>query len=471
MESRLNFVHGEWRASSSDAAIDVVNPATEAVIASVPVGSTEDADEAVAAARAALAGWSALSVAERAAHLDSVHGELEKIEDDLVQAVVTDVGMPSKIARRLQIGLPLAILASYADASMFPEQQFIGHSLVVREPVGVVAAITPWNYPLHQSVAKLAPALLAGCTLVLKPSEVTPLCIYLLAEAVERAGVPAGVFNLISGLGTTVGEALVRHPDVDMVSFTGSTRAGARIAAAAAETIKRTALELGGKGANVVLPDVGDLSAIVRSGVGNCYLNSGQTCLALTRMLVHRSHYAEAIEIAKETASRFSLGDPFNPTTKLGPLTSQAHLERVRNYIELGVEEGAELVIGGSTKPDGIDKGYFVRPTIFADVTPDMTIAREEIFGPVLCMMPFESDDEAIEIANGTEYGLTAAVWSGDSDRALSVATRIRAGQVDVNGAAFNPKAPFGGYGKSGIGRELGVFGIEEFLEVKSIQL
>jgi aldehyde dehydrogenase (NAD+) len=375
------------------------------------------------------------------------------------------------MAARLQVGLPLAVLDSFTDPSVLPGEQRIGNSLVVREPIGVVGAITPWNYPLHQVMAKVAPALAAGCTVVLKPSEVTPLAVYLLVQKAQEIGLPKGVLNLVSGYGTTVGEALVAHPGIDMVSFTGSTRAGRQVASVAARTVKRTALELGGKGPNVILPDVTDLRKVVRSGVGNCYLNSGQTCLALTRMLVHRDQHDQAVEIAANAAAGFTVGDPFDPATKLGPGTSAEHLKRVREYIDAGVREGARLVVGGPDRPKGLDAGYFVQPTVFAEVPRDATIAREEIFGPVLVVMSYSDDDDAVALANDTPYGLTAGVWSGDQDRAMAVARRIRAGQVDVNGGAFNPAAPFGGYKQSGTGRELGRFGVEEFMEVKSIQI
>jgi acyl-CoA reductase-like NAD-dependent aldehyde dehydrogenase len=333
----------------------------------------------------------------------------------------------------------------------------------------VVGAITPWNYPLHQISAKVAAALAAGCTVIVKPSEVTPLNAFLLAEIIDGLELPAGTFNLVTGFGPVVGEAIAASPDVDMVSFTGSTRAGRRVAEVASATVKRVALELGGKSANVILEDA-DLQKAVADGINKCYLNSGQTCSALTRMLVPRSRLAEAEQIAAAVVSQIKVGDPFDSDTKLGPLVSDAQRERVRGYIERGREEGAKLVAGGGEAPEGLERGYFVSPTVFSEVKPDMTIAQEEIFGPVLCVMPYEDEDEAVEIANGTIYGLAGGVWSGSEEHAQSVARRLRTGQVEINGATFNPLAPFGGYKQSGFGRELGKFGLEEFLEVKAIQ-
>ncbi len=334
----------------------------------------------------------------------------------------------------------------------------------------MVGCITPWNYPLHQIAAKVAPALAAGCTVVLKPSEVAPLNAFVLAEIFDEVGAPPGVFNLVSGPGPVVGEAIAAHPDVDMVSFTGSTRAGKRVSEVAAATVKRVALELGGKSANVILSDA-DLAAAVTDGVGKCYFNSGQTCSALTRMLVPRDRLAEAEDLARTAAETFTTGDPFAEGTRLGPLVSATQRDRVRGYIDKGIGEGATLVTGGAEAPEGLETGFFVRPTVFSSVTPDMVIAREEIFGPVLVIMPYDTEEEAIEIANGTDYGLAGGVWSGDPDRAKAVARRLRTGQVEVNGGNFNPMAPFGGYKQSGNGREFGAFGLEEFLEVKSLQL
>jgi aldehyde dehydrogenase (NAD+) len=334
----------------------------------------------------------------------------------------------------------------------------------------VVGAITPWNYPLHQIALKVAPALAAGCTVVLKPSEVAPFNAFILAEVVEAAGLPKGVFNLVTGFGPAAGEALVKHPQVDMISFTGSTRAGKRISEVAAQTVKRVALELGGKSASVILEDA-DLAAAVKGTINSCFLNSGQTCAAHTRMLVPESKYTEAAKIAKEIAEGFTVGDPFGDSARLGPLVSAAQRERVRTYIRKGMAEGAELITGGPESPPGLPRGYYVKPTVFGRVKPESTIAREEIFGPVLAIIPYKDEEDAIRIANDSLYGLAGGVWSGDEAHALRVARRMRAGQIDINGGPFNMQAPFGGFKQSGKGRELGRFGMEEFLEYKSLQL
>jgi acyl-CoA reductase-like NAD-dependent aldehyde dehydrogenase len=379
--------------------------------------------------------------------------------------------MPLTLSQLVQVGLPLNSFASAAQvAADFTWEQTVGNSLIVREPIGVVGCITPWNYPLHQIAAKVAPALAAGCTVVVKPSEVAPLNAFVLADIMDEVGVPAGVFNLVTGFGPVVGEAIAAHKDVDMVSFTGSTRAGKRVTEVAAGTVKRVALELGGKSANVILADA-DLATAVPDGVGKCYLNSGQTCSALTRMLVPRDKLAEVEDLARTAAESFTPGNPFDDTTRLGPLVSSAQRDRVRMYIDKGVGEGATLVTGGIDTPTGLESGFFVAPTVFTNVTRDMTIAREEIFGPVLVIIPYDTEDEAVDIANDTEYGLAGGVWSADPDRARSVARQMRTGQVEVNGGGFNPLAPFGGYKQSGNGREFGAFGLDEFLETKALLL
>jgi acyl-CoA reductase-like NAD-dependent aldehyde dehydrogenase len=382
--------------------------------------------------------------------------------------------MVKALSKIVQVGLPVnSFNAAAKVVETFSFEEKVGNSLVVREPIGVVGCITPWNYPLHQIAAKVAYALASGCTVVLKPSEIAPVDAFILAEVIHEIGLPAGVFNLVSGDGPTVGEAIASHPGVDMVSFTGSTRAGRRVAQLAAETMKKVALELGGKSANVLLDDLDEagFAKAVADGVGKCFLNSGQTCSALTRMLVPRARLAEAETVAAATAAAFTVGDPFDETSKLGPLASDAQRQRVRGYVTKGIEEGAKLVTGGAEAPAGLDKGFYVQPTVFSDVRPDMTIAQEEIFGPVLSILPYDTEDDAVRIANDTVYGLAGGVWSADKDRATRVARRLRTGQVEVNGGRFNPNAPFGGYKQSGVGREYGHHGLEEFLEVKSLQL
>jgi aldehyde dehydrogenase (NAD+) len=410
-------------------------------------------------------------VTERTDLLTKVSTVLGERMEAIADLIAHEVGMPLTLSQLVQVGLPVASFGSMAQvAADFTWEQQLGNSVVVREPIGVVGAITPWNYPLHQIAAKVAPALAAGCTVVLKPSEVAPLNAFVLADIFDELGLPAGVCNLVTGVGPIVGEALAAHPRVDMVSFTGSTRAGRRVAELAAASVKRVALELGGKSANVILSDA-DLGKAVPDGVFKYYINSGQTCSALTRMLVPRDRLAEVEQLAVETARTFTPGDPFDPASRLGPLVSAVQRDRVRSYIDKGVGEGATLLTGGSEPPEGLDHGYFVQPTVFSSVTPDMVIARDEIFGPVLAIMPYDSEEEAIEIANDTDYGLAGGVWSSDPERARAVAGRLRAGQVEVNGGGFNPMAPFGGYKQSGNGREFGAFGLEEYLEVKSLQL
>ncbi len=465
------FIGGQWVAPSTKETIDVHNAGTGAVMGRVPAGGEKDAQAAVAAAHAALESWSQTPVEKRCEFLQKVSDGLKARADEIAKTVAQEVGMPVKLSGRIQAGLPIATFATYAKlAKEFKFEERVGNSLVVREPVGVVVAITPWNYPLHQIALKVAPALAAGCTVVLKPSEVAPFNAFILAEVIEAAGLPKGVFNLVTGFGPQVGEALVKHPQVDMISFTGSTRAGKRISELAAQSVKRVALELGGKSASVILDDA-DLAAAVKGTISGCYLNSGQTCTALTRMLVPAAKHDEAAKIAAEIARSFAPGDPMSESTRLGPLSSAAQLERVRGYIKKGVAEGAELVAGGPEMPEGLSGGYYVKPTVFAKVKPSSTIAQEEIFGPVLSIIPYKDEEEAVRIANDSPYGLAGAVWSKDEARAQKVARRIRAGQVDVNGGAFNMNAPFGGFKQSGHGREAGVYGLEEFLEYKSLQL
>lgn len=465
------FVNGRWIAPQGCEFADVVNPANEQVIGRICMGDAADAAAAVEAASAAFDGWASTPAAERAAWLLKIQAGLQARAEDIAALISSEVGTPIEFSRFAQAGLPIGsfgVAAQLLGDYSFSES--VGNSEVLREPVGVVACITPWNYPLHQIAAKVAPALAAGCTVVLKPSEVAPLNAFLLAEIIESIGLPAGVFNLVCGTGPVVGEALARHPKVDMVSFTGSTRAGKRVAELAAGTVKRVALELGGKSANILLDDA-DFSRAVPGAIQACYQNSGQTCTAHTRLLVSERRYAEAAALAAEAARQTRIGDPFAADTALGPLVSAMQRERVRAFIEKGIEEGAELLAGGAEAPDGLPVGYYVKPTVFGRVTPGMTIAREEIFGPVLSILAYRDEDDAVRIANDSIYGLGGGVWSGDVENAKRIARRLRTGQVEINGGGFNLMAPFGGYKQSGNGRELGRFGFEEYLEYKSMQM
>src|SRR6201996_100723 len=463
------FIGGEWGVPAGADPLPVVNSATEETIATIPGCTPIEVDRAVAAARGAFEAWAATPRAERAEALAAIAAGLGERSEELTTTITQELGMPKKLTQMVQVGLGINHFAAMPAAMEEVRwEEEMGNSRVLREAAGVLGAITPWNYPLNQIAAKVAPALAAGCTVVLKPSEIVPLNAFILAEVIESVGLPPGVFNLIQGTGPVVGEAIAAHPDVDMVSFTGSTRAGKRVSELAAQTVKRVALELGGKSANIILRDA-DLEQAVTSGVGACYANSGQTCSALTRMLVPRESLAAAEEIAKRVAETYTVGDPFADGTRLGPVISQTQLDRVRGYINKGVEEGAKLVTGGAELPDGLEQGYFVRPTVFSGVENSMTIAQEEIFGPVLSIIAYDTEDDAVAIANDSVYGLGGGVWSGDKDHAGAVARKMRTGQGAINGGGFNPLAPFGGYKQSGHGREWGPFGLEEFLEVKAL--
>jgi len=464
------YIDGAWVTPSGTGTLEVFDSNTEELIGTIPEGTPEDVDKAVGAASAAFEEWSAVSHEERSKLLARAAESLAARTDELAETISKEVGMPLSLSKIIQVGLPAGVFADMAkNVTEFAWESEVGNSLVVREPVGVVGAITPWNYPLYQISLKVAPALAAGCTVVLKPSEIAPLNAFALADILHEVGFPPGVFNLVTGVGSVVGEALAAHPKVDMVSFTGSTRAGKRVMTLAADSVKKVALELGGKSANILLEDA-DLDAAVPAGLFACYLNSGQTCSALTRMIVPRSRLAEVEEKAKAAAEGFTPGSSLDAATRLGPLASAVQRDRVRGYIEKGIDEGAKLITGGAEPPEGLEHGYFVRPTVFSAVTSDMTIAQEEIFGPVLSILPYDTEEEAIAIANDSVYGLSGGVWSADKAHAERVARKIRAGQVDINGGAFNPVAPFGGYKQSGIGRERGEFGFEEFLETKSLQ-
>jgi aldehyde dehydrogenase (NAD+) len=465
------FIGGEWVAPSGQGTIDVVNASTEEVMGRVPEGTLSDVDRAVAAARSAFEVWSQVPVMQRAELCTAVSLRLQERSEELAALISSELGSPIRLSMMIQAGLPAIDFASMEHlVEHIPWEQQIGNSLVVREPLGVVGAITPWNYPLHQISAKVAPAITAGCTVVLKPSEVTPLNAFVLAEAFEEVGAPPGLLNVVTGFGPVVGEAIAGHGGIDMVSFTGSTRAGRRVSEVASATVKKVSLELGGKSPNVILDDA-DLQRAVVDGMQKCLLNSGQTCSALTRMLVPRDALPVVEQIAAAAIAGTPVGDPFGEETMLGPLVSDVQRERVRGYIRTGIEEGARLIAGGPEAPEGLDRGFYVRPTVFSDVTPEMTIAQEEIFGPVLAIMPYDDEDDAVRKANDTVYGLAGGVWSADEERAKRVARRIRTGQVEINGATFNPLAPFGGFKQSGHGRELGPYGIEEFLTLKSLQL
>ena len=471
LERNEFYIGGGWVKPHGKGMIDVRSPSTEEVIGRVPEGTALDVNDAVEAARNAFSDWMLVPAAERGALLQKVSAELKARIHEIAKTIAGEVGMPLKLSNRIQVGSPIAIFAMYAKlAAEFPFETKVGNSVILRDPVGVVAAITPWNYPLHQISAKVAAALAAGCAVVLKPSEVAPLNAFLLAEIIDKVGFPRGVFNLVTGYGPVVGEAMATHSDVDMISFTGSTRAGKRVTELASQSVKRVALELGGKSASIVLDDA-DLAAAVKGTINACYLNSGQTCNAHTRLLVSEGKYAEAAKLAVEVAKTFTIGDPFNSEAKLGPLTSAAQRDRVRSYIQTGIQEGAELLCGGADQPEGMAKGYYVKPTVFGRVDPKGTIAQEEIFGPVLSIITYKTEDDAIRIANDSRYGLGGGVWSGSVEHAMRVARRLRTGQVDINGAPFNFQAPFGGFKQSGRGREFGRPGLEEYLEYKSIQL
>jgi aldehyde dehydrogenase (NAD+) len=467
------FIGGSWvsPANTSAPPLEVFDCSTERRIGAVRPAAPEDVDRAVRAASAALPAWRRQSREERAKHLRALHRELSAYAHELTAVIAAEVGTAVRFAGAIQVGSALAQLdltASELTGEDFDRR--VRNTVVVERPVGVVAAITPWNYPLYQTMTKVAGALAAGCTIVHKPSELAPLSTFMLAQACERAGLPAGVYNVVTGTGPLVGEALAAHPDVRMVSFTGSTKAGRRVYELAARSIRRVSLELGGKSASVVLPDA-DLQVAVRATVNKAFLNSGQTCDAWTRLLVPRPMLADALAAAAAAAARLTLGDPFDEATRLGPLISQRQRERVRGYVQGAIEQGATAVVGGPERPAGFPHGHYFSPTVLAGVTPEMTVAREEVFGPVLAVLAHDSEDEAASIANATDYGLSAAVWSGDPAHAVRFAANIEAGQIVINGGPFNPAAPFGGVKHSGVGREMGRYGIAEFLEPTAVQL
>jgi aldehyde dehydrogenase (NAD+) len=463
-----HYIDGKWVSPSGAGQRDMVDPATEEVFATVANGATaEDVDLAVVAARRAFETFSRATVLERVDMIDSLIAAYEERVDDLAYVVASEIGAPASV--RAQVSGPIGHMKVARDLlKSYRFETHMGDTIIRREPIGVCALISPWNWPIQTPVIKFIYALAAGCTSIMKGSDASPLSGILLAEVVDKAGLPPGVFNLILGRGRVVGEALSAHPDVDLVSFTGSTGAGIKVGEAAARTVKRVSLELGGKSANIVLRDA-DLEAAARWNVGRCFFNTGQSCHAPSRMLVHESQVDTVLPFLVDEISKFQLGDPRDPTTTMGPVINQAQYESVRRYIQIGIDEGATLVCGGTARPAGLDRGFFVQPTVFSDVTPSMTIAKEEIFGPVLAVMPYRTEDEALEIANDSIYGLGGYVFAGDRKRGYEFSSGLRAGRICFNGAATNSLTPMGGYKQSGIGRSMGVFGLEEYLEIKSV--
>tara|TARA_B100001250_G_scaffold112504_1_gene95101 strand:- start:3167 stop:4597 length:1431 start_codon:yes stop_codon:yes gene_type:complete len=464
------YINGEWvDPAEGTNSFEVINPANEEVIGEIALGSAKDVDNAVSAAQEAFKTFSTTSVEERLGLLGKIVEVYQSKYDEVAETISKEMGAPLSLSKAAQAATGLGHFAQTIEILQdFDWEETKGRNIIRKEPIGVVGMITPWNWPINQISCKVAPALAAGCTMVLKPTEIAPLNAILFAEIMDEAGVPAGVFNLVNGDGPTVGEAMSSHPGIDMMSFTGSTRAGISVAKGAADTVKRVSQELGGKSANIILDDA-DFESAITGGAKHCFNNSGQSCNAPTRMLVPESRHDEAKEIAKKAAESTKVGDPFAEDTGIGPVVSEVQFNKIQGLIEKGIEEGAELIAGGPGKPEGLNAGYYVRPTVFANVNNDMTIAREEIFGPVLSILPYKDEDEALEIANDTEYGLYGYVSSGDIERAKSVANRIRSGSVAINGASADFTAPFGGYKQSGNGREWGPLGFEEFLEVKAV--
>jgi aldehyde dehydrogenase (NAD+) len=464
-----HYVGGAWVEPLEPAVLEVVNPATEETFANVVLGGPKDVNRAVEAARRAFPDYAESTKEERLALLNRVIAEYEARADDIAHTISREMGAPITLATTAQAPMGLIQLKNtVAVLEELEPRRRRGASILLKEPIGVCGFITPWNWPMNQILCKVAPALAAGCTMVLKPSERTPLSALILADAIDAAGVPAGVFNLVNGDGDGVGEPLARHLDVDMISITGSTRAGIAVARAAAATVKRVTQELGGKSANIILPDA-DLEDAVTHGVQKCFGNAGQSCTSPSRMFVTRAQHDEALEIAARVAASTTLGDPANPETTMGPVANQVQFDRVQSLIQTGIDEGAVLVCGGVGRPDGLDTGFFVKPTVFGGVRNDMTIAREEIFGPVLAVIPYEDEHDAIDMANDSRYGLSGCVYSGSLDHAIAVASKLRTGQVHLNGASADFTAPFGGYKQSGNGREWGPEGLDEFLETKAL--
>ncbi|MAS17807.1 aldehyde dehydrogenase family protein [Euryarchaeota archaeon] len=465
------YIDGKWVQPIGTGSIEVINPATEEIIGKIPVGSKEDIDIAASAARIAFDSWSKSSIETRIDILNALSNALKERGEDIAQTITAEVGTPIGYSRVAMVGTPRVVSRSYAKIlENFDWEEKVRNSIICKEPIGVCAFITPWNFPLHQIIGKVAPAIAAGCTMILKPSKEAPLSAFILADILHEIGLPSGVFNLVSGHGSEIGNYMSSHPEVDMVSFTGSTGAGISVSEAAATTVKRVTLELGGKSANVALEDA-DPTLVAKKAIGACHQNSGQTCSALTRLIIPESMSDEVYEIIAEKNNSYTVGDPLEESTRCGPMVSLRQQKSVSKYIESGINEGATLISGGLGMPEGISKGYYVKPTIFANVSPDMKIWKEEIFGPVLVITTYKSEEEALKLANDSIYGLSGGVWSKDEKRAIKFAKDMRTGQVSVNGGAFNVSAPFGGYKLSGNGRELGSHGLNEFLEIKSIQL
>jgi aldehyde dehydrogenase (NAD+) len=464
------YINGQWVEPIGKGTSDVINPATGEISARVPYGNAEDVDAAVSAARNAFDSWSQTSAAERAEFLRKLAAEGKKRNADLTQTIIDELGMPIQNAAALQVD-PLAIICeSFADkAKLMEEKREVGNSVIVNEPIGVCSMINPWNYPVWQMIGKVAPAIAAGCTMVVKAASQTPSHLFIFAEMCDAVGLPPGVFNMVHGSGREIGAALSSHPDIDLVTFTGSTSAGIQVSNMAAPDVKRVCLELGGKSPFIITEEA-DLDAAIDFGINNVMVNTGQTCDALTRMIIHESRYDEAVELAKSKADALVVGDPADPGVFVGPMSSAGQKQTVLDYIDQAVSDGARLVAGGTEMPEGLTTGNYVSPTVFADVSNDMTIAQEEVFGPVLVMIKYSDIDQAVEIANDTPYGLASAVWAGDKDEATAIARRIRAGQCAINGGEPNHEAPFGGYKESGNGREFGVEGLHEYCELKAMQ-
>ena len=463
------FINGKWIEPAGRSTLDVINPATEKAFATISLGNADDVDSAAKAAKSAFASWSNSSIEERKEIISNIIGGLKSRSDEMATAISSEMGAPMGLSKTAQVGSGLGHFMNVLSIlENFEFEEIRGTTKIVKEPAGVCGFITPWNWPLNQIACKVAPAIAAGCTMVLKPSEIAPISAYILTEIIAESGLPAGVFNLVNGDGLTVGAAISGHPDIDLVSFTGSTRAGREVAKAAADGIKRVTQELGGKSANIILNDVPDFARAVSGGVAGCFGNSGQSCNAPTRMLVPQSRMEEAINAAKAAAAKSVVGDPSAESTRMGPVVSEIQFNKIQTLIQKGIDEGADLIAGGPARPEGLEEGYFVRPTIFANVSNDMTIAREEIFGPVLSIIGYKDDDDAVSIANDTDYGLSGYV-SGEAEHAQAIARKLRTGNVHINGAGPDFSAPFGGYKQSGNGREWGIEGFEEFLETKAM--